>query len=106
MDYQKTVNLPQTDFAMKAGLAQKEPQFLAKWEQEGLYSKIRVKSRGKKSFVLHDGPPYANGHIHIGHALNKILKDMIVKAKTMQGMDALYVPRLGLPRSSYRASAF
>jgi len=92
MDYQKTVNLPQTDFAMKAGLAQKEPQFLAKWEQEGLYSKIRVKSRGKKSFVLHDGPPYANGHIHIGHALNKILKDMIVKAKTMQGMDALYVP--------------
>ncbi len=91
-DYQKTLNLPQTDFSMKAGLAQKEPNFLKKWDDEGLYQKIREKSKGKKTFLLHDGPPYANGNIHIGHALNKILKDIIVKSKTMQGLDALYVP--------------
>ncbi len=77
---------------MKAGLIQKEPVYLQKWADEGLYAKIRVKSKGKKTFILHDGPPYANGNIHIGHALNKILKDMIVKYKTMQGLDSLYVP--------------
>ncbi len=92
MDYQQTVNLPQTDFSMRAGLAQKEPQLLAQWEKDGLYAKIRANSAGKKTFTLHDGPPYANGNIHIGHALNKILKDMIVKMKTMQGFDSLYVP--------------
>ncbi len=92
MDYQKTLNLPQTDFSMKAGLVQKEPQTLAKWESDKLYARIRQKSQGKPSFILHDGPPYANGRIHIGHALNKILKDMIVKYKTMKGFDALYVP--------------
>ncbi len=92
MDYQKTLNLPQTDFSMKAGLVEKEPQTLARWEKEGLYGKIRAKSQGKKSFILHDGPPYANGHIHIGHAFNKVLKDIIVKYKTMKGHDALYVP--------------
>ncbi len=92
MDYQSTLNLPKTDFSMKAGLAQKEPELLKKWEETGLYSKIRQKSKGKKTFVLHDGPPYANGNIHIGHALNKILKDMIVKMKTMQGLDSPYVP--------------
>ncbi len=92
MDYQKTRNLPQTNFAMKAGLAQKETSCLEKWEKEGLYAKIREKSQGKKTFILHDGPPYANGDIHIGHALNKILKDMIVKYKTMQGFDSLYIP--------------
>ena len=92
MDYQKTVNLPQTNFAMKASLAQREPQLLKTWEEGGLYAALRVKSRGCSPYILHDGPPYANGDIHIGHALNKILKDMIVKMKTMQGRDAHYVP--------------
>jgi isoleucyl-tRNA synthetase len=92
MDYQKTLNLPKTDFSMKAGLAQREPGVLAAWEKSGLYAAIRAKSAGKPAFILHDGPPYANGNIHIGHALNKILKDFIVKYKTMQGFDSLYVP--------------
>ncbi len=92
MDYQKTLNLPKTDFSMKAGLAQREPLMLAQWEKAGLYAKIRAKSEGKKPFILHDGPPYANGNIHIGHALNKVLKDIIVKVKTMQGYDSLYIP--------------
>ncbi len=92
MDYQKTLNLPQTGFAMRAGLAQKEPLYLKKWETEKLYARIRGKSKGGKFFILHDGPPYANGDIHIGHALNKILKDMIVKSRTMQGFDSLYLP--------------
>jgi len=92
MEYQKTLNLPQTDFAMKAGLAQKEPRMLALWQKDEVYQRIRQKSKGATPFILHDGPPYANGHIHIGHALNKILKDMIVKYKTMKGFDALYIP--------------
>jgi isoleucyl-tRNA synthetase len=91
-DYQKTLNLPQTDFAMKAGLAQKEPVMLARWQDDKIYQSIRQKAKGATPFILHDGPPYANGHIHIGHALNKILKDMIVKYKTMKGFDALYIP--------------
>ncbi len=77
---------------MKAGLVQKEPQILARWLKDEIYQRIREKSKGAKPFILHDGPPYANGHIHIGHALNKILKDMIVKYKTMKGFDALYIP--------------
>jgi isoleucyl-tRNA synthetase len=92
MDYQDTLNLPKTDFSMKAGLIQKEPVYLQKWADEGLYAKIRAKSKGKRTFILHDGPPYANGNIHIGHALNKILKDMIVKYRTMEGLDSLYIP--------------
>ncbi|MCK4881827.1 MAG: class I tRNA ligase family protein, partial [Candidatus Omnitrophica bacterium] len=92
VDYQKTLNLPKTDFGMRAGLTQKEPAFLEKWEKEGLYEKIREQSNGKPPFILHDGPPYANGDIHIGHALNKILKDIIVKFRTMQGYDSLYIP--------------
>ncbi len=92
MDYQKTVNLPQTDFSMKAGLAEKEPKMLKSWEEQGLYQAIRAKSKDKNLFILHDGPPYANGSIHIGHALNKILKDIIVKMKTMQGFDSHYIP--------------
>jgi len=92
MDYQKTLNLPKTDFPMKAGLAQKEPQTLAAWQKDEIYKRIRQKCEGRPPFILHDGPPYANGHIHIGHALNKILKDMIVKYKTMKGFDALYIP--------------
>lgn len=92
MDYQKTLNLPKTDFPMRAQLAQREPLFLKKWETDGIYARIRKESQGKPEFILHDGPPYANGHIHIGHALNKILKDMIVKLKTMQGYDCFYLP--------------
>ena len=77
---------------MKAGLVQKEPQILARWQKDEVYKRIRQKAKGATPFILHDGPPYANGHIHIGHALNKILKDMIVKYKTMKGFDALYIP--------------
>lgn len=91
-EYQKTLNLPVTDFAMKANLALREPLLLEKWEKANLYSKIRAKSKGQPKFILHDGPPYANGNIHIGHALNKILKDFIVKYKTMKGFDSHYVP--------------
>ncbi|MCA9401588.1 MAG: isoleucine--tRNA ligase, partial [Candidatus Omnitrophica bacterium] len=92
IDYRKTLNLPKTDFSMRAGLIQKEPEFLKKWQDDALYKEIRQKPHQKKPFILHDGPPYANGDIHIGHALNKILKDIIVKAKTMEGFDCLYIP--------------
>ncbi len=91
-DYKHTLNLPQTDFAMKANLAQREPAMLAAWQQDKLYEKIRVARAGREQFILHDGPPYANGDIHIGHSVNKILKDIIVKAKTLSGFDAPYVP--------------
>ncbi len=91
-DYQKSLNLPKTDFSMKANLVGREPLVLAKWNEDKIYEHLRTKSKGKKPFILHDGPPYANGHIHIGHALNKILKDIIVRYKTMKGFDALYVP--------------
>jgi isoleucyl-tRNA synthetase len=90
--YADTVHLPKTQFPMKADLTHREPEMLKKWESEGLYSSIREKSKGKPKYILHDGPPYANGHTHIGHALNKILKDMIVKYYTMRGFDSLYVP--------------
>ncbi len=92
MDYKKTLNLPRTDFPMKAGLAQKEPGWLEKWGQMELYQKIRRSSLGRKQFILHDGPPYANGNIHMGTAFNKILKDIIIKSKQMTGFDAPYVP--------------
>lgn len=91
-NYKDTLNLPQTAFPMKANLAQREPEMLKGWEHEGVYARILQKSAGKPKYVLHDGPPYANGHIHIGHALNKVLKDLIVKYRTMRGHDALYVP--------------
>src|SRR5580698_7088540 len=87
-----TLNLPKTDFAMKANLPQNEPVRLAKWEQAGLYEQIRVAREGSPKYVLHDGPPYANGAIHLGHALNKCIKDFVVKTKTMAGFDAPYVP--------------
>ncbi len=90
--YKDTLNLPQTAFPMKADLARREPEMFKAWEESNLYAVIRQKSASKPKYILHDGPPYANGHIHIGHALNKILKDIIVKYKTMQGYDALYVP--------------
>jgi Isoleucyl-tRNA synthetase (EC 6.1.1.5) len=91
-DYKKTLNLPHTDFAMKAKLTEMEPAMLRKWEDAGLYGKIIASRRGRRTFVLHDGPPYANGHIHLGTAMNKILKDFIVKSKTMKGYLAPYVP--------------
>ncbi len=90
--YQHTLNLPRTEFSMKAGLAQKELTILNDWEKQDVYRAIRSSAKGKPPFIVHDGPPYANGNIHIGHALNKILKDVIVRMKTMQGYDALYVP--------------
>ena len=91
-DYKNTVNLPQTDFPMKADLAQREPKQLQRWAEQDIYGSIRKASMGRPAFVLHDGPPYANGAIHLGHAVNKILKDVIVKARTIAGFDAPYVP--------------
>ncbi|MFC3674218.1 isoleucine--tRNA ligase [Ferrovibrio xuzhouensis] len=91
-DYRPTVFLPTTDFPMKAGLPAKEPEILARWEKIGLYEKLRADSKGREKFILHDGPPYANGHLHIGHALNKILKDVINRSRQMMGFDANYVP--------------
>ncbi len=91
-DYKSTLNLPDTAFPMKAGLPQREPQTLQRWDSIGLYQKLREIGKDRPKFVLHDGPPYANGNIHIGHAVNKILKDMIVRSKTLSGFDAPYVP--------------
>src|SRR5271154_2079167 len=91
-DYKDTLNLPNTDFAMRANLPQREPEFLKTWQDEDLYNKIRAFAKGRPKFILHDGPPYANGDIHLGHAVNKILKDMIAKARNMAGFDAAYVP--------------
>ena len=91
-DYKSTLNLPNTAFPMKAGLAQREPKWLAQWQANDLYGQIRKASAGRPKFVLMDGPPYANGDIHIGHSVNKILKDFITKSKTLSGFDAPYVP--------------
>ena len=92
MEMKDTLNLPNTDFPMKANLTQREPELLAYWEKEKLYEKIRQSAKGKPQFVFHDGPPYANGHIHIGHALNKLLKDFIVKIMNMKGFDSGFIP--------------
>ncbi len=91
-DYKNTINLPNTGFPMKADLANREPGMLAAWDRSGLYEKIRAVAKGRPSYVLTDGPPYANGAIHLGHAVNKILKDIIVKSRTLDGYDAPYVP--------------
>ena len=91
-NYKDTLNLPKTDFPMKANLAQREPEILNSWKENNLYLKIREKRNNNKKFILHDGPPYANGDIHIGHAVNKILKDIIIKSKGFSGFDAPYVP--------------
>ncbi len=91
-DYKHTLNLPDTSFPMKGNMANREPQMLEDWASKDLYSQIRASKKGKKSFILHDGPPYANGNIHLGHAVNKILKDIIVKSKTLSDFDAPYVP--------------
>jgi isoleucyl-tRNA synthetase len=92
MDYKATLNLPRTSFPMKADLPRREPLFLKRWSEMDLYGRIRAQSQGRDKFVLHDGPPYANGHIHLGHALNKILKDIIIKSRQMAGYDSPYVP--------------
>jgi isoleucyl-tRNA synthetase len=92
MDYKETLNLPVTAFPMKANLAQREPEQLKAWEEARLYDAIRSDSKGRKQFILHDGPPYANGHIHMGTALNKVLKDIIIRSRQMNGFDAPYVP--------------
>ncbi|HWG05457.1 MAG TPA: class I tRNA ligase family protein, partial [Beijerinckiaceae bacterium] len=91
-DYSSTLFLPRTDFPMRAGLPQKEPEILARWQAMDLYGKLRETSAGRPKFVLHDGPPYANGNIHIGHALNKILKDLVTRSQQMLGRDSNYVP--------------
>ena len=87
-DTRKTLNLPDTPFPMRGDLAKREPGWIADWQQRKLYQKIRKAAAGRPKFILHDGPPYANGSIHIGHALNKILKDIIVRSKTLAGFDA------------------
>ncbi|NTW88326.1 MAG: class I tRNA ligase family protein, partial [Desulfobulbaceae bacterium] len=92
MDYRDTLNLPQTGFNMKANLAQKEPQVLKRWDKEHLYQRIQENAKGKPLFILHDGPPYANGNIHLGTAFNKILKDIILRSKRMAGFNVPYVP--------------
>ena len=91
-DYKHTINLPQTDFPMKADLARREPAAVQRWQEQGTYAKLREIARGRPRFVLHDGPPYANGAIHIGHAVNKILKDIVVKSRTLDGCDSPYIP--------------
>jgi isoleucyl-tRNA synthetase len=91
-DYKDTLNLPQTAFPMKANLAQREPERLKQWQAMNLFERIREARAGRPTFILHDGPPYANGDLHVGHAVNKVLKDIIVKYKTLDGFDAPYVP--------------
>ncbi len=92
MDYRETLNLPRTSFPMRANLASREPDSLRIWEEQGIYHHIQQSRAGQPRFILHDGPPYANGHIHLGTALNKILKDFIIKSKTMAGYLCPFVP--------------
>src|SRR5665811_1735529 len=91
-DYRSTLNLPDTPFPMRGDLPKREPGWVQEWEDKGIYKKLRDARCGAPKFILHDGPPYANGQIHMGHAVNKILKDMIVKARQLKGMDAAYIP--------------
>ncbi|HRH04330.1 MAG TPA: class I tRNA ligase family protein, partial [Burkholderiaceae bacterium] len=91
-DYRSTLNLPDTPFPMRGDLPKREPGWVKEWDDNGLYKKLRDSREGAPLFVLHDGPPYANGKLHIGHALNKVLKDMIVKSKQLAGFDAQYIP--------------
>ena len=92
MEYKDTIFLPKTSFEMRANLSVKEPKILEDWDKENIFTKLREKSKGREKFILHDGPPYANGHIHMGTALNKILKDVIVRTQQMSGKDSIYVP--------------
>ena len=91
-DYRATLNLPDTPFPMRGDLPKREPGWVKEWEEKGVYKKLRDARLGRPKFILHDGPPYANGQIHMGHAVNKILKDMIVKARQLNGLDAQYIP--------------
>lgn len=102
-DYTKTLNLPKTDFSMRANLPQREPEVLKKWQEDDIYNAIKNNNKDKPLFILHDGPPYANGDIHIGTSMNKIIKDVIVKYKNMSGWNSPYVPGWdchGLPTES------
>jgi len=90
--YKDTINLPKTDFAMKADLVHREPPMRREWQKDNIYAKIRTSRKNAPMYILHDGPPYANGDIHMGHVINKVLKDIVVKYKTMQGFDSPYVP--------------
>ncbi|MCQ2559469.1 MAG: class I tRNA ligase family protein, partial [Clostridia bacterium] len=92
MEYGKTLNLPQTDFPMRGNLPTQEPERIKQWDAMNIYAQVQKKNAGKPKFILHDGPPYANGHIHMGHVLNKVLKDITVKYRSMSGYDAPYVP--------------
>src|SRR5437763_2000415 len=92
IDYKATLNLPDTPFPMRGDLARREPQWVRQWQERGIYQKVRAASKGRPKFVLHDGPPYANNDIHLGHAVNKILKDIVVKSRQLAGFDAPYVP--------------
>src|ERR1700756_5514647 len=91
-DYKKTLNLPDTPFPMRGDLAKREPGWVKSWQERKLYEKIRERAKGRPLFVLHDGPPYANAAIHIGHAVNKILKDIVVKSRSLDGYDSPYIP--------------
>src|SRR5439155_432227 len=92
MDYKATLNLPKTDFPMKANLAQAEPRMLKWWDEMGIYKRLRQAAADRPLWILHDGPPYANGNIHMGHVLNKVMKDLVVKSRGMLGFNAVYVP--------------
>src|SRR5499433_302163 len=92
IDLKTTLNLPRTDFPMKANLSQLETKLLAHWAESDIYRRIRASRKGRPTYILHDGPPYANGNIHLGHAFNKLLKDFIVKSKSMAGFDSPYLP--------------
>ncbi len=92
INYKDTLNLPRTNFPMKANLSQKEPEIQKRWERIKLYERIREDSHGREKFIFHDGPPYANGPIHLGHLLNKVLKDIVVRSKTMLGYDVDFIP--------------
>ena len=92
MDYSKTLNLPETEFPMRGNLPEREPKLLEYWNEHNIYAKRGEKAKGKEKFILHDGPPYANGRIHMGTALNKVLKDIVIKYKSLAGFDTPYVP--------------
>ena len=105
--YDGTLNLPQTEFPMRANLPKREPEILKFWQDIDVYRLVQEKNQGREKYILHDGPPYANGHIHLGHTLNKVLKDMIVKHRSMAGFDSPYVPGWdthGLPINSRLSS--
>ena len=92
MDYQKTVQLPKTEFPMRGRLPQREPEIQKQWDKEDYYGQLRDRRKGQPKFILHDGPPYANGHIHLGTAVNKVLKDIVIRSRSMSGFDCPYVP--------------